>query len=234
QAVALSLDRRLVSQRVSFDMSEPLRSLVPPPLAGSSPPSWPAYDPKAARALYRQEGYCSGQRLTLPLTFRSNHASDRLFALTWQAQLRRDLGDCVRLEITGVESTSAYRQLSQGVFPMIIYDWIGDYPDPDTYLAPLLGCRRSKGDQCLSGSSVDSGSFWTRPGLQQQLQASERRTGAARQSTLLTIQREAADGASFVPLWQVNARAWGQRNLSAPEFDGSGRVILQQLEPVKR
>ena len=233
QAVALSLDRRLISERVSFGLSEPLRSLVPPPLAGSSPPSWPAYDPKAARALYRQAGFCNGKRLTLPLTFRSNHASDRLFALTWQAQLRRDLGDCVRLEITGVESTSAYRQLAQGVFPMIIYDWIGDYPDPDTYLAPLLGCRRSTGDHCLAGSSVDSGSFWTAPGLQGQLQASESRTGAARQRSLLTVQRMAAKGASFVPLWQVNARAWGQRNLSAPQFDGSGRVILQALELVQ-
>ena len=141
--------------------------------------------------------------------------------------MHRDLGECVRLQITGVEYTSAYRQLAQGVFPMIIYDWIGDYPDPDTYLAPLLGCRQSTGDQCLAGSSVDSGSFWTAPGLQGQLQASASRTGAARQCSLLTVQRMAAKSASFVPLWQVNARAWGQRNLSAPQFDGSGRVILQ-------
>jgi len=98
----------------------------------------------------------------------------------------------------------------------------------------LLGCRKSEGDHCLSGSSVDSGSFWTKPGLQQQLQASESRSGQARRSTLLTIQRETAIGASFVPLWQVNARAWGQRSLRAPQFDGSGRVILQQLEQVKR
>ena len=116
---------------------------------------------------------------------------------------------------------------------MITYDWIGDYPDPDTYLAPLLGCRKREGDHCLAGSSVDSGSFWTAPGLQGQLQASESSTGAARERSLLTVQGMAAKGASFVPLWQVNARAWGQRNLSAPQFDGSGRVILQALELVQ-
>ena len=94
QAVALSLDRPLISQRVSYGIRAPLRSLVPPPLAGSEPPAWPAYNPNRARQLYRQAGYCQGRRLTLPLTFRSNVPADKLFALTWKAQLERDLGDC--------------------------------------------------------------------------------------------------------------------------------------------
>ena len=230
QAVALSVNRPLISQRVSFGLRPPLRSLVPPPLAGSEPAAWPRYNPKAARALYRQAGYCNGRSLKLPLTFRSNVPSDRLFALTWQAQLQKDLGDCVELEVTGVESTTAYRQLEQGVYPMIVLDWVGDYPDPDVYLAPMLACTTSRGDHCLAGSSVAFGSFWAGAGVQELLRDSEASSGAARQESLRRVQRLAAEGAAYIPIWQVTPRAWAQAHLKAPRFDGSGRVLLQELE----
>lgn len=230
QAVALSVNRPLISQRVSFGLRPPLRSLVPPPLAGSEPAAWPRYNPKAARALYRQAGYCNGRSLKLPLTFRSNVPSDRLFALTWQAQLQKDLGDCVELEVTGVESTTAYRQLEQGVYPMIVLDWVGDYPDPDVYLAPMLACTTSRGDHCLAGSSVAFGSFWAGAGVQELLRESEASSGAARQESLRRVQRLAAEGAAYIPIWQVTPRAWAQAHLKAPRFDGSGRVLLQELE----
>ena len=177
-ALAYGLDRRLISERVSYGMRDPLRNLVPGPLPGSQPPSWPAYDPARARALFRRAGYCQvrgpgqGRRLSLPLSFRSNVPADRLFALTWQAQLQRDLGDCISLEISGIESTTAYRQLGAGAFPLILLDWSGDYPDANAYLQPLLGCRRALGNRCLAGDSAASGSFWTAPGLAAQLAGS--------------------------------------------------------------
>lgn len=229
QAVARSLDRRLISERVSFGMRAPLQSLVPPPLPSATPPSWPGYSPQQARALYRRAGFCQGRRLNLPLTFRSNVPADRLFALTWQAQLRRDLDDCVSLEINGVESTTAYRQLEKGAFPMILLDWSGDYPDPDIYLLPMLACAKASGSRCLAGGSAAFGSFWTAPGLQRQLEATESLQGAARQQLLQTIQRRAAHGAAYIPVWQVAPRAWAQPSISRPEFDGSGRLLLQAL-----
>jgi peptide/nickel transport system substrate-binding protein len=230
QAVALSLDRQTISRRVSYGMRSPLRSLIPPPLTGAEPPSWPAYNPSAARALYRRAGYCNGRQLSLPLTFRSNVPADRLFALTWQAQLQRDLSDCVTLAISGVESTTAYRQLDKGAFPMILLDWAGDYPAPDVYVVPMLACDKAQGDRCLEGSSVAFGSFWSAPGLQAELQASESTQGPALGTVLRTVQRRAAAGAAYIPIWQVAPRAWAQPGLRAPRFDGSGRVLLQELE----
>ena len=229
QAVALSLDRELISQRVSYGIRAPLRSLVPPPLAGSEPPAWPAYDPTRARQLYKQAGYCQGQRFTLPLTFRSNVPADKLFALTWKAQLTRDLGDCVQLEITGVESTTAYRQLADGAFPMILFDWSADYPDPDIYLAPMLACTKQRGEQCLEGNAAAAGSFWSAPGLQQELEASERLAGPARLPLLRKLQQRTAAAAAYIPVWQVAPRAWAQPRLRQPVFDGSGRLVLQAL-----
>lgn len=229
QAVASSLDRATISRRVSLGLRDPLRGLVPASLPGALPSAWPAYNPARARQLYRQAGYCSGKVLSLPLTFRSNIPSDRLFALTWQAQLRQDLGDCVRLEVNGMEATTAYRQLGDGAFPLILLDWMGDFPDADNYLVPLLACDQERGARCLKGASAASGSFWAAPGLQQQLHSSAALAGPARSALLQQIQRRTAAANPYLPLWLVAPRAWAQPSLSPPRYDGSGRVLLQAL-----
>ncbi len=229
QAVAVSLDRALISRRVSLGLRDPLRNLVPPSLPGTLPDAWPSYNPALARQLYRQAGYCAGRVLHLPLTFRSNVPTDRLFALTWQAQLRRDLGDCVTLDVSGMEATTAYRQLGDGAFPLILLDWMGDFPDADNYLVPLLGCDEQSGDRCLKGASAASGSFWAAAGLQQQLLESAALRGNARLPLLHTIQRRAAAAHPYLPVWLVAPRAWARPPVSRPRYDGSGRVLLQEL-----
>ncbi|MFM9110237.1 MAG: ABC transporter substrate-binding protein [Prochlorococcaceae cyanobacterium] len=231
RAVALSLDRRTISERVTRGLRPPLRDLVPPTLPGSDPAAWPDYDPAAARQLYRQAGYCAGRRFTLPLTFRPNIPADRLFALTWQAQLRRDLGDCVQLEVSGMEATTAYRQLGDGNFPMILLDWMGDFPDADNYLMPLLACDKAEGERCLEGASAASGSFWTAPGLVAELERSSRIGGGERRALLQRLQRQTAAASPYLPLWLVAPRAWARPGISTPRFDGSGRLLLRQLRP---
>ena len=228
-AVAHSLDRDLISRRVSLGIRPPLRQLIPPSLPGSAPRTWPAHDPGRARALFRQAGYCNGRRLSLPLTFRSDIPTDRLFALTWQAQLRRDLGDCVTLEVSGMESTTAYDQLGKGSLPLFLYDWSGDYPDAENFLVPLLGCTKAKGDRCLEGNSALSGSFWTSPGLEDDLQRSSRVDGAGRIALLQAIQRRTAAAAPYLPVWLMAPVAWARPDLSRPRYDGSGRLQLEAL-----
>ena len=229
QAVAYSLDRNTISRRVTLGLRPPLRDLVPPSLKGSDPQAWPSYNPAKARQLYRQAGYCQGKRLALPLTFRSNIPADRMFALTWQAQLQQDLGDCVELEVTGMEATTAYRQLGEGAFPLILLEWMGDFPDADNYLVPLLGCEEARGERCLKGASAASGSFWAKPGLQEDLERSASVAGPARAALLRRIQRQTAAANPYLPVWLVAPRAWAQPGISQPRFDGSGRLLLREL-----
>ena len=229
QAVARSLDRRTISQRVSLGLRPPLRELLPPTVPGSSPHAWPEYNPAAARSLYRQAGYCRGRRLRLPLTFRSDIPSDRLFALTWQAQVRRDLGDCLQLEVSGMESTTAYDQLGKGTLPLFFYDWSGDYPDAENFLVPLLGCEKVKGDRCLKGNAALSGSFWSAPGLEAQLTRSSALEGAERERLLRAIQRRTAAASPYLPVWLMAPVAWARPALAPPRFDGSGWLMLAEL-----
>ncbi|MFY8148835.1 MAG: ABC transporter substrate-binding protein [Prochlorococcaceae cyanobacterium] len=229
QAIARSLDRQTLSRRVSLGLRPPLRQLVPPGLPGSDPNAWPAYDPAEARRLFRQAGYCNGRVFSLPLTFRSDIPSDRLFALTWQAQLRRDLRDCVTLEASGMESTTAYDQLAKGALVLFFYDWIGDYPDAENFLAPLLSCQEPRGSRCAKGNSALSGSFWTAPGLDAELVRSSQLEGAERIALLQAIQRRTAAAVPYLPVWLMEEGAWSGAGVSPPRFDGSGRVQLEAL-----
>ncbi|WP_311133966.1 ABC transporter substrate-binding protein [Synechococcus sp. CS-205] len=230
QALAHSLDRERISERVSQGLRSPLRNLVPPAVSGAKRQIWPAYAPDKARRLFRQAGYCEGRQMELPLTFRSNIPSDRLMVLTWQAQLARDLGDCIVLQPNGMESTTVYRQLGEGAFPAVMLDWRGAVRDPEAYLFPLLSCSESVGDHCLQGESALSGSFWTAPGLQEDLLRSEGLVGSERLELLQAIERRTAAAAPYLPLWLVTPRAWAQRRLAPPRFDGNGRLLLQDLQ----
>ncbi len=230
RALAHSLDRGRISERVSQGLRPALRNLVPPAVGDSNQELWPGYDPAKARQLFREAGYCSGQRLELPLTFRSNIPSDRLMVLTWQAQLARDLDDCIVLQPNGMESTTVYRQLGEGAFAAVMLDWRGAVPDPEAYLFPLISCSEAEGDRCLKGESALSGSFWTEPGLQQQLVRSEGLAGEERRQLLAAIERRTAQAAPYLPLWLVTPRAWAQTALATPRFDGNGRLLLQELE----
>ena len=228
QALALSLNRAQIGRRVSDGLRPPLRGLVPPSLPGAVA-AWPNHNIAAARQLLKGEGYCGAKPLVLNLTYRSNVPTDRLFALTWQESLRQELGDCLQLSLTGMESTTAYRQLGDGAFQLIMLDWIGDYPDADNYLMPLLACSKAKGSSCLVGASASSGSFWAAPGLQQQLQQTEKLQGPARIAVLESIQRRTGAAVPYLPVWLVRPRAWAQPPLGNPSFDGSGRLRLDQL-----
>jgi len=129
-----------------------------------------------------------------------------------------------------MESTTAYRQLGEGAFASILLEWMGDFPDADNYLIPLLGCEESEGQRCLKGASAASGSFWTRPGMAADLRRSESLQGAERIALLRQIQRETAQASPYIPVWLVSPRAWAQTRLSTPVFDGSGRVVFSLLQ----
>lgn len=229
QAIALSLNRNEVSERVSYGLRTPLRALIPPSLRMTPTDSWPFHAPDKARNLFREAGYCDGRTLNLPLTFRSNVPADKLLALTWQAQIKRDLSDCLVLDLDGVETTTVYEQLAQGAFKAVMLDWRGSYPDPEAYLTPLLSCTDADGAICRAGEAALSGSFWSAPDLQTTLLTIDRQEGAERDRTLQTLETIAAEGAAYIPVWLDSPRAWSQRSVSEPEFDGSGHLRLDRL-----
>ncbi len=231
-ALLYSFNRNLISERVSYNLRKPLKTLVPPTLKTKPYSPWPNYNPDKAKSLIRKAGYCDNKKLELSLTYRSNVPADKLMALTWKSQIEQDLSDCLKLNLNGVESTTVYRQLSKGSFQVVMLDWRGAYPDPEAYLAPLLSCNKINREVCEEGEAVSSGSFWANSKIQTALITSDKLFGENRLKKLREIEELALNGAAYLPVWLVTPRAWSQPNLTNPEFDGAGNLRLNLLERI--
>ncbi|WP_413678253.1 ABC transporter substrate-binding protein [Prochlorococcus sp. MIT 0916] len=230
EALSYSIDRELISQQVSFGTREPLRSIVPPQLKKNEFSPWPKYNPNISRSLLKEEGYCETDILSIPLTFRSNVPADKLLALTWKDQIKRDLSNCIEITLNGIESTTVYKQLSEGAFEAVILDWTGAYPDPEAYLTPLLSCNEINNKSCLKGEAVFSGSFWGDNEIQELLEKSEELEGESRLKNLIKVEQLAAQGSAYLPIWLVNPKAWSLKDISQPEFSSDGLIILKNLK----
>ena len=56
-AISKSINRNLISKKVSYNLRKPLRSIVPPIFKKSNQDLWPEYNPKEARTLLEKEGF---------------------------------------------------------------------------------------------------------------------------------------------------------------------------------
>ncbi len=233
EAIARSIDRELISERVSYNSRSPIRTIVPSTLAGEKLSPWPKYSPHIAKKLLRELGYCRNKQAKVDLTFRSNVPADKLLALTWQEQIKRDLPKCLSITLNGLESTTIYRQLSKGSFQLVILDWRGAYPDPEAYLTPLLSCKKINNATCEEGEAVNSGSFWGSSLINKTIKESEFLNGSKRLLKLKEVEEYAAKNIPYIPIWAITPKAWSQPNINKPEFDESGYLLLKRLRKVK-
>ena len=229
-AIAKSINRELISNKVSYGLRKPSRSIVPSILKRSKQELWPEYDPVEAKVLLQKEGFCNGNILDLPLTYRSNVPADKLIALSWQADLKIILNECINIQLNGVESTTIYKNLNLGIYTAVILDWTGAYSDPEAYLTPLLSCSELDGEICIKGESVFSGSFWGSNIVEALFLESEKLNGSKRLAKLIEIEKIASESIPYIPIWISSQKAWSQNEISKPIFNGAGIISLSDLE----
>ena len=229
-AISKSINRNLISKKVSYNLRNPLRNIVPPIFKEINQDFWPEYNHKEARILLEKEGYCNGKTLNFPLTYRSNVPSDKLISLIIQEDIKDNLSDCISIDINGVESTTMYENLSKGIYPAAIYDWTGLYSDPEAYLKPLLSCNEIIENICKEGESVLSGSFWASQEIENLFEESDSKFGNYRLNNLIKIEKIASESIPYIPIWISSQKAWSQNKISKPIFNGAGIISLSDLE----
>tara|TARA_B100000963_G_scaffold167227_1_gene145251 strand:+ start:232 stop:1794 length:1563 start_codon:yes stop_codon:yes gene_type:complete len=229
-AIAKSIDRNLIVDKVSYGLRNPARSIIPKVLKKDNSLLWPEYDPEEAKDILMREGYCNGRILQLPLTYRSNVPTDKLIAFYWQQSVKASMEDCFSITINGVESTTIYKNLKEGIYPAVILDWTGSYSDPEAYLSPLLSCNKFNKEVCLEGESVFSGSFWASKDIEKLFLESENLSGIERLNKLIKIEKIASKSLPYIPIWTSKQKAWSQNKISKPLFNGAGRIIMSNLE----
>ena len=229
-AISKTLNRREISKKVSYSLRDPSKSIVPQIFKRDNLVDWPEYNPNEAIIILQKHGFCNGKTLNLPLTYRSNVPTDKLIALYWKQDVQAYMKDCLSISTTAIESTTIYKNLSAGLYAAVILDWTGIYSDPEAYLVPLLSCNKLDKDICIQGESVYSGSFWGSEKIEELFLKSRSLYGEKRLKILADIERLASEAIPYIPIWVSSQKAWSQKNISKPIFNGSGRLLMGNLE----
>ncbi|MBT5241208.1 MAG: peptide ABC transporter substrate-binding protein [Rhodospirillaceae bacterium] len=139
RALSLAIDRDTIANRVLRSGERPARSLVPPAIAGYTPPARHDLDTPMperiaeARLLLKEAGY--GPNNPLKLTYSLSSAEDRRRVAAAIAAMWKRLG--VEVIINNTEGKVLFSRLRTGDFEIGYSAWAADVNDAGNFLAIL-------------------------------------------------------------------------------------------------
>ncbi|MFM7450572.1 MAG: ABC transporter substrate-binding protein [Leptolyngbyaceae cyanobacterium] len=234
QAIAAMMDRPLLQERVFQGQVDPLYSLIPSTLAEQKPVFKQRFGDRTvekAKMLLTKAGYSEKNPLKLEFWYRSNLINDQLSAITLKALVREQLGDLMQLNLQSVESTTAYKNLDKGVYPIFLLDWSPDFLDADNYIEPFMHCSKGSPETgCQEGSSVLQGSFYFSDRANQLIaQARKEQNPEKRKQIYHQIQDLLAQDVPFIPLWQSKDYLFAQKWVQGASLEVTQKVPFAPL-----
>jgi oligopeptide transport system substrate-binding protein len=136
QALAMAVDRKAIVEQVTRGGQLPAFFFTPPDTVGYTSRTSLRYDPEAARKLLAAAGYPGGKGFPAFEILYNTSEAHKAIAETIQQMWKRELGIEVRLlnqewkVYLNTEKSLDYEVSRAG--------WIGDYPDPSTFLETFL------------------------------------------------------------------------------------------------
>ncbi len=143
RALVMALDREILADKLLKGLFLPAYGLVPSlPDYATQPPPWATLDAQSrhaeARRLYAAAGYSERRPLEVELWYPTADADTRRVLEAMAAMWRLNLGAQVRLANEEWRVHQQNRRIRK--HRLFFYPWIGDYPDPLTFLAlPMPG-----------------------------------------------------------------------------------------------
>lgn len=137
----------------------------------------------------------------------------------------------MQFELNGIESTMAYKNLDQGVYPIFLLDWTPDFLDSDNYIYPFLECSKGSLEKgCEEGQSFSQGSFYFNEEANKLIDRSrQERNPKARQQLFAQLQEILARDVPFIPLWQNKDYLFAQKNIQGTTLEVTQKVPLWML-----
>ena len=132
QAISMAIDRRQIVEEVTKAGQQPAFSVVPPGIAGYQTIEGLGEDVDRAKELLVEAGFPGGRgfpKLTLLYNTSEVH---RPIAEVIQQQLLNNLN--IKIELKNMEWGSYTETVQLENYEMARYGWVGDYPDPNTFL----------------------------------------------------------------------------------------------------
>ncbi len=207
QALAMAIDRDILTRQVLGDGEIPAFGWVPPGVAGHEPQrfewaQWPAERRMAeARALYAKAGFSAANPAAFELSYNKSPLHDRI-ALTVSAMWKQGLGAKVTLR------AEEFRVLKQTIDSREVEvfrgSWIADYNDAYSFLQVLR-----------SGFGINLPRYAS-PAYDRLLdEASSAGSAAARQALLGEAERQLLGDVPLIPLY-----FYVSKHLVAPRVQG--------------
>lgn len=135
-AFSLSVDKSIITKKITRAGELPATSLVPPGIAGYTSPETAAFDPEKARKLLAEAGFPGGKGFPLTTYLYSEGELNEAIAIELQNMWREHLG--VTINLARQEWKVYLNSLSSLDFGIARSTWVGDYPDPNTFLDMFL------------------------------------------------------------------------------------------------
>lgn len=136
RAFALTVDRETITDRVLRAGFKPTHRLIPPVIPGfqSLIPNAAAIDERAieAKKLLAEAGYPDGKGFPEVVYRYNTDEAHHKIAQALQAGWQKYLG--VKIKLDNLEWKVFLTEQKQGRFDIARLGWIGDYPDPNTFL----------------------------------------------------------------------------------------------------
>ncbi len=234
QAIAAMMDRPLLENRVFQGQIEPLYSLIPNTLTVHKPvfQEYGDQNAAAARGYLAKAGYSSTNPLKVEFWYRSNLVNDQLAAITLKAVVKKHVGDVMQLDLKSVESTTAYKNLDKGAYPIFLLDWSPDFLDADNYIQPFMDCAKGSVKKgCLEGSSQSQGSFYFSDRANQLIaQSRQEQNRDRRQQLFADLQTLLAKDIPFIPLWQNKDYLFAQKWVQGASLEVTQKVPFWNLQ----
>ena len=137
RALSMTVNREAIINAVTKGGQLPAYSFTPPDTQGYyPPPSAISYDPELARELLRKAGFPGGEgfpKLTLLYNTSEGH---RRIAVAIQQMWKKELG--IDIELENQDWKVYLSRTNELDYDISRAGWIGDYPDPNTFLDMML------------------------------------------------------------------------------------------------
>jgi len=132
RALALAINREQIVRYITRAGEDPAYNFTPPGVAGYVPRARLTGDPVTARALLAEAGFPGGRGFPkLQLLYNTSEAHERI-AQAIQQMWKDNLG--ITIELVNMEWKVYVAQTQSGKYDLARAGWIGDYPDPNTFL----------------------------------------------------------------------------------------------------
>ncbi|MEU7422660.1 ABC transporter substrate-binding protein [Streptomyces sp. NPDC040750] len=220
RAMAWLVNREKLAATVYQGTVDPLYSLIPTGITGHTTSffdDYPTQNPRKARELLTEAG------VSLPVRFTFGYGIGRGAGAEEAAALKKQLevDGLFKVDVKGYEWTDFQKRWAAGKMDAWAVGWVADYPDPDTFGAPLVGTGSTMStgysNKTVDHLVLDSRQFADRSEV----------SGDFRD-----LQQDVARDVPLIPLWQRKEYVVGIEDVGGGQYltDGTGVFRLWRLE----